>query len=257
MPHPFVTFSKGVQKCVKKYVQVQLGIGPREVPLPGRSEQAARDSQEKGEHSNCPRSQGSCQRLFHYRPGPCYRPACNGDCSVEVWRCFSQRAGLSTGSQEGQGRQEKIGTLQRYLQTALQRIHPLEGEYRRGCRSGRSAVLVQQHRDSHEHARDREGFQEDSGQSGLALSLLHSLSQTYICLRALQGQRVQPAAGPEAAWTCPHRNHPGLCRHNGARHAKGPSEALCLSECEYRSDGSRKPSVPADRVCTDKKRLFF
>jgi integrase len=41
MPHKKGTFSKGVKKCLKKYDQIKLGPGSRQVPFPGRNEQAA------------------------------------------------------------------------------------------------------------------------------------------------------------------------------------------------------------------------
>lgn len=266
MPHPLLTFSKGVQKWLKKYVQVKLGFRSHQVPHPGRGKQAARNSQEKGRGSNCSGLQGGSAGLLHRKPGSVHRLTRVGNCPAQVRGHVSQRPCLFAAGQKWQRRKEETGSLQWLFQAALRGIHPLETEYRRTYGSGRPAISLQQHERPYDHAGNRESLQTDSSKSGLAFSLFYSLSQTYLRLRTLQSQRLQPAARPETAWALSHRDYPGIRRRGGTRYAAGLGEtvplttrvagkALCMRGCECRPDGFRNSAKPVDSVPVYK--IFF
>lgn len=213
--------------------QIKLGFGPGQIPHPGRSKQVARNSQEKGKRDNGQRQQGRCQRLLHYRPCVINWPAGNGDCPVEVRGLLSQWAYLLPACQERQRWEEKTGTVQRLFQASFGGVYPLETIGRRACWPRRATDTVQQHRWSHNYAGLRESVQEKCSQSRSTGTLLYSLPETHVRMRALPGQRLHPSLGSETAGTLPHRHDTGLRRRNGAGHAAGLAKTLCLMGCEY------------------------
>lgn len=231
--YPILTFSKGEQKCVKKYVQVKLGIRSEQIPHSRGSKQALRDSKEKSQRGCGSGPQSGCQGLFCYRPGSINRLEGDGNCPAEVQRRLSQGTYVYAACQEGKGRQKESGSFQRGFQTPLRRVHSVEAIRWRTYWSGRFSNPIQQHQHSHDDTGPGEGIQTNRCQSRSSEALLHPLPQAYLRVRALPGQRLQPASGPEAAGTRPHRDHSGLRRHNGTRYAASFEEALCLRVSEY------------------------
>jgi hypothetical protein len=224
------TFLKGVSSCLKKYDRIQLGPGPTEIPLYGRSNQTAQNSGAKSKRSTYPKLQSRYSRLLHHTSCTINWPAGYGNCATKLRRHFSRRWYLFTSGQERQRRQEKAGIFQWLFQTSLQRIHSLEAKSWRTHRFRKPADSIQQHQKPYDNTGDRKDLQENGCEGWLAFPLFHPLLKAHVCIPSLQGKRLQPAAGPEAIRPFEFQNYRGLCGCDEPRYRESFGKAFYIKQ---------------------------
>jgi hypothetical protein len=212
MAHRMRTFLKGWHGCVKSHDNNQLGNRAGEVPLAAAGEKPAADSGKKGSPGDDKRQQGCREGLFHHTSGIIDRPACHGNRPAQMRRHLCRGQYLFTYRPKGQGRQEKTGVVQRFFQTSLQRICPLEAGHRRACWPRRPADFIQQYRRPYDDKGNRKGLQENGSKGRFTFAFFDSLPEAYLRLPFIQGQQLQPAAGSETTWSFEFQNNRNLCR---------------------------------------------